>query len=225
MGSEFVKGSPSSEAQPDAEGGRSASSTPGDGYGSKTTSAGTEFMRVAPPKAGAYTRINSLIYEAGATAHTVTMMVPIRKVKVATDAAAGQAVIRLSAVPVDLDGNKIAANDFLVVKDEAGIFGAYKVASVSGNSITITTSVGSADGSGFVNKVLANSAVWFYGATGDHPDRQITMKASTITTLPDAANGWATTSGRFEPIIVHSNNATNAGTLVAVSYSNPTIGD
>jgi hypothetical protein len=216
--------SPQSEAQPDAVGVAAAvAETPGDGYGSITASFGTELLRVCPPKAGRFTRVHSTVYDCGSTAHTLTMMVPLDKTQVASDAASGQAVIKLKKAPVDAGGTKIAASDYIVVKDETGIFGVYKVASVSGLSITITTSVGSADGSGFVNKVLADAAVWFYGTASDHSKRQFTMKASTVTTLPDAINGWATSPGKFEPVVIHSDNSTAAGILVAVSYSNPKI--
>ena len=216
--------SPETEAQPDAVTAAAAvAETPGDGYGSQTQTAGTEILRVCPPKAGRFTRVHAWVYDNGATAHTLTLMVPLDKTQVASDAAAGQAVIKLKKAPVDASGNKIAANDYIVVKDENGIFGVYKVASVSGTSVTITASIGAADGSGFVNKILADSAVWFFGTTADHDKRNFTMKASAVTTMPDAINGWATSPNKFEPIVVHSNNATNAGILVGVSYSNPKI--
>lgn len=215
---------PQSEAQPDAVAAAAAVvETPGDGYGSITASSGTELLRVCPPKAGRFTRVHSTVYDCSTTAHTLTMMVPLDKTQASTDAAAGQAVIKLKKAPVDASGTKIAANDYIVVKDEAGVFGVYKVASVSSLSITITVSVGSADGSGFVNKVLADAAVWFYGTAADHSKRAFTMKASTVTTLPDAVNGWCTSSAKVEPIVIHSDNSTAAGTLVAVSYSNPRI--
>jgi hypothetical protein len=216
--------SPQSEAQPEAVAAAAAvAETPGDGYGSITATLGTELLRVCPPKAGRFTRVHSTVYDCAGTAHTLTMMVPLDKTQVATDAAAGQAVIKLKAAVADASGTKIAANDYIVVKDETGIFGVYKVASVSGNSITISVSIGSADGSGFVNKVLADAAVWFYGTAADHSKRAFTMKASTVTTLPDATNGWCTTPSKFQPIVIHSDNSTAAGTLVAVSYSNPRI--
>ena len=216
--------SPQSEAQPDSVGVAAAvAETPGDGYGSITASSGTELLRVCPPKQGRFTRVHSTVYDCSTTAHTLTMMVPLDKTQVATDAAAGQAVIKLKKAVADAGGTKIAANDYIVVKDEAGIFGVYKVSSVSGTSVTIATSIGSADGSGFVNKILADSAVWFYGTAADHSKRAFTMKASTVTTLPDAINGWCTSPGKFEPVVIHSDNSTAAGILVAVSYSNPKI--
>lgn len=215
---------PQSEAQPDAVGVAAAvAETPGDGYGSLTASSGTELLRVCPPKANRFTRVHSWIYDCGGTAHTVTLMVPVARVKVLTDAAAGQAVVKMSQAPVGTTGAKIAANDYFVVKDESGVFGAYRVNAVSGTSITIDVSIGSADSSGFVNKLIAGSFIWFFGATSLHSKRQFTMKASTVTSMPDASNGWATSPGKNEPILVHSNNATAAGTLVGLSYSNPKI--
>lgn len=215
--------SPQSEATGEAATAAAADAAPGDGYGSATAAADTVVVRVFPPKPGRLTRVNAWIYDNGATAHTITMLVPIQKVQSSTDAAAAQAVIKLKENPTNLSGLAIAANDWLVVKDEKGIFGAYRVSSVSGLSITIATSIGAAGASGFVNKILADTPVWYFGAPSEHATRQYTMKASVVTTMPYTESGWATSPAKNEPIIMHDNNATAAGIIVGVSYSNPKV--
>lgn len=220
-----VDTSPATEAQADVAGPEQAAAaeSPGDGYGSATAAAGTEILRVCPPKLGRYTRVVSAQYDCGSTSHVLTLMVTLDRVQVSTDAEAGQAVIKFNKAPVDSSGNKIAANDYFVVKDEMGIFGVYRVNAVSGLSITIDASIGTAGASGFTNKVLAGRNVWFVGAAADHAARQFTMKASTVNQLPHVPTGYATSPAAFEPIVVHSNNATNAGILSFVTYSNPAV--
>ncbi len=215
--------SPQSEAQPDIVSPEAnAAESPGDGYGSLTNTAGTPTVRVCPPKIGYFTRVTSWIYDNAATAHTVTPMVPLEKCLVSTDAAAGQAVIKFDHIPTNTAGAKIASGDWFVVKDEAGIFGSYLVSSVSALAVTITASRGSADGSGFVNKIPAGRIIWYFGSpTTDHAKRGYTMKASVVTTMPPG--NWCTTPNKHEPILVHDDNGTNAGTLTALSYANVVI--
>lgn len=221
---EDIDTSPQSEAQPDAQGpDQVVAESPGDGYGSISNTAGTPNVRVCPPKLGRFTRIHTWLYDNAATAHTVTLMVPLERVLVSTDAESGQAVIRLNKMPIDSTGNLAAASDWIVVKDEQGIFGAYRISSISGLAVTIAVSIGTADGSGFTYKVPAGNVVWFFGAPADHAKRQYTMKASVVTSMPPAASGWATTPNSHEPILVHDDNGTNAGTIVGVNFSNPVV--
>lgn len=215
---------PASEAQPEvaAPAAVASAESPGDGYGSLTNTAGTPNVRVCPPKIGYYTRLISWIYDNSTTAHTLTPMIPIAKRFVASEAAAGQAVLKFDSIPVNTAGALLQSGDWFVVKDEAGIFGAYLVSSVSGLNVTVTASRGAAGGSGFINKIPAGRIIWFFGSpTTDHAKRGYTMKASTFTTFP--TGNYCTTGGTHEPILVHDDNGTAAGTIVALSYANVVI--
>lgn len=192
---------------------------PGDSWGTTTASADTAIAVVAPPREGRFTKIKRVLYENGATVHTLTCMVSQKEVAVVTEAAAGQAVVKFSNIPTLLDSAIFAAGDFFVVQDELGIFGAYIVTSISSNSVTITASVGSAGASGFTNKILADSPVWIVGAPADHPKRQYRMKASGDTEYFDLA----TSPNVNQPIVVHSNNITAQGYIKQMTYENPVI--
>jgi len=121
----------------------------GDGYGSITDTVTVPLLRVCPPKPGCYTRVYSFWYDNLAAAlQTVTFMVPQATCAVASDASISQAVVKFSAVPSLLDGGLMAANDFFVVENENGVFDVYQVLSISGLSVTVVASVGSASASG-----------------------------------------------------------------------------
>jgi hypothetical protein len=199
-----------------------AAQVPGDGYGSSTIAFGTEVVKVIPPKAQRHTRIDGFGYECGATAHTVTVMVPLQKVKVATDAAAGQTSITLDVAPTDTSGAVPAANDFIVVRNEYGIYDVYKVASYSARVIVVTVSVGSADSNGVITKIEADTPVWFFGGTADHVKRQFRTPASAYTPFTPP-NGICTTPNVYEPVIVHSNNATATGYMSGPWASYPKL--
>lgn len=183
-----------------------------DSYGSLTQTAGTEITRVIPPNPDGRGCVGNFRYEAAATAHTLTMMTTIMTVKCASDAASGQAVLALDQMPVTPDATIVAAGDWFVVQHEDGTWNAYKVSSVSGLNITMTGN--------FSGKVKAGSSVHFMGAPADHSLRQFTMKASTTTEFDagDFRIRAATGSAKNTPVLVHSNNATNAGTLYWLSY-------
>lgn len=210
-----------SEAQPEVVAEAAVLAEPvADGYGTITAAINTVITRVCPPKKGFYSRVNGLQYDNGATEHTLTMMVMIKKVKVASEAAKTQAVLVVDALPTNYDGSAFAADDWLIVVDELGIYGAYKIASVSGLSITITTSVGSAGASGFVNKIPKGAFVWLMGAPADHSTRQYKMKASAVTTFPESRSGYCTSPGQNEPLLIHSDNTTAAAKWTYLNFSN-----
>lgn len=183
-----------------------------DAYGTITQAANTVITRVIPPNPDGRSCVGSLQYEAAATAHTLSLMTTIDTVTASSDAASGQAVLPISRNPVTPDGTLVAANDWFIVQHEDGTWNAYMVSSVSGLNITMTANL--------TGKVLAGSRVHFMGAPADHSLRQFTMKASTTYKFDagDFRIRMATGSAKNTPILVHSNNATNAGTLYHTSY-------
>ena len=186
-------------------GGSSASPYPiADGYGTKTATPPAEITRVVPPRASVRARVRGMIYKTGVTAHTVTTMVTLSEVKVDSDAAKDQAVDVLSAVPTATDGSLLATGDWMILQHEDGVWEAYKVASLSGLSVTLTN---------LAKKVLKGTRAFFVGAPGDHTDRQYTVSASeTLSPAGEGAMVCAATKDD-QPILVLSNNITNAGEL------------
>lgn len=190
----------------------------GTGLGGGTQNAGTVIQFLAPPRSGAYTRLTTVTYVAGSTAHTVTYMRPIGKTTTSAAAAASQAVINLTADPGP-SGNGIAANDFLAWQNSDGTFSFDKVSSVASLAITMTNSLSKAVSSG--------APVWDFGITSDtdprtgvaHPAYVTT--ASAANTQTDSVGGVVAALAPFEPILLNSDNASNAGkfTQITVAYS------
>ena len=176
--------------------------------GSKTAAAGTAIVRTidpyktAMPPARYFTRLSSFSYRAGATAHTLTVMKPIAATTLASAAAAAQPVIALTADP-----GSIAANDYLVIEKPDGTFHTAVVLSVAGLDITLTANV---PAGGFAT----GAKVWFLGVPGDQSaDDKYELPASATTRLADYVAGWNASVDRYEPIVLHVDNATNAGVM------------
>jgi hypothetical protein len=205
------------------------------GDGKITQNAGTVIVRLVPPREKSYTRLTSVWYTAGTTAHTLTVMRPLGKTYASSAAAAAQAVINIEANPgtysaygtINTANNGIAANDYCVYQTADGNYVVDTVSSVSTLAITMATNVPTAT-------VLKGAPFWFFGVIGDtnpnnntvHP--QYTLPASTTTYLGsdpgEAIFGFVGTipglevaswplDGMNEPMIIHSGNATAAGTI------------
>lgn len=181
-----------------------------DSYGSLTQTAGTVITRLVPPRTSLRARVTDLIYTAAATAHTITMMPALLKGKITQDAASGQAVIKIESVPTNpLDGSVLAANDIVSFQYEDGAWDLGTVSSLSGTSITLTANLSKA--------VDAESAIYFHFAPADHANRRYTAAASGTLTITNG--NLCTCPAKSYPIIVHSDNATNAGTLLKLGYT------
>lgn len=196
----------------------------GFGFSNLTATAGTAITALLPPRARAFTRLTKLLYRCGATAHTVTVLKTLGSTTLSAAAAGSQAVINLTADPgTGTPAGAIAANDFVCVQLDSGEFFLGKVSSVSTLAITLTANLPSA--------AAAGNAVWFFGAPGDHTSSQTTTKpnpavgsqypatASILNTWDDVASGLHQTLNQNEPLLVHSNNATAAGTFEQVTGS------
>lgn len=183
-----------------------------DCYGSVTQTAGTAITRVIPPNSGARACLGNFKYVPAATAHTLTAMVVVQTLSVTSDAASGQAVVPISSIPTSFDGSILAANDWLVLQYEDGSWAAHLVSSLSGLNVTVSANL--------TAKVLKDSVAYFMGAPGDHTTRQFTTIASTSYDFiaSDFRIRAATSPLPNQPILFHSNNATNAGTLHHMSY-------
>lgn len=188
----------------------------GNGVGGLTASAGTRIRFLIPPRVRGITRISKWVYTAGVTAHTLTAARPIGRTTASAAAAAGQAVINLTADP-GVSGNLIAANDLLAIRETDGVTRLYTVSSVSGLAITLTGNLTAG--------AAAGAAVWNFGILGDtdpvtgaaHPT--LVGTASATSTFEDREGGVIAGHLTDAPILVDSNNATNAGTIQQLSWS------
>lgn len=187
------------------------------GYGLVTATAGTVITRTLPAKKRHWTHLLFAKYIAGATAHTLTVMQALGTTTLSAAAAAGQAVVALTADPgVGTASGVIAANDYVVIEKPDGTFHTGIVSSVSGLNVTLTANVPTG---GFA----ALAPVWFFGVIGDgHP--QYTLTASVATTLQSTIGSVVSSLRRYQPLILHSGNATNAGVLDLVSGCYSTVG-
>lgn len=189
----------------------------GNGYTGLTQSAGTRIRLVVPPNTRGYSRVTKLVYAAGATAHTLTFARPIGKTTANGSAASGQAVINLTADPGP-SGNAINTSDLLAIRETDGVTRLYTVSSVSTLAITLT---------GNLTAGAANGAkVWNFGALGDtdpttglvHPTLAAAASPTTVS-QEDREGGVIATHERDSPILIDSNNATNAGTFTQISWT------
>lgn len=182
-----------------------------DCYGTTTQTAGTAITRVIPPKATGRACVGNWKYTAAATAHTITMMVTLAQTTVASEAASGATTVTLTTIPTAADGSILAANDFLIMQYEDGSWASFLVSSLSGLVVTVPA---------LAQKILKNSVAYFMGAPGDHASRQFTVPASGTYDFIASDFRIRAATGLLpgQPILVHSNNATNAGTMYHTSY-------
>lgn len=182
-----------------------------DCYGSVTQTAGTAITRVIPPSSGGRACVGNFKYVPAATAHTLSFLVPLSTVAVGTELASGGTTLTLSSVPTAADGSILASGDYLVTQYEDGSWAAHLASGLSGLVVTIGATT---------QKILKGAVVYFMGAPADHSTRQITTIASTSYDFiaSDFRVRAATSPLPNQPILVHSNNATNAGTLHHLSY-------
>lgn len=202
-------------------------------FPSKTANAGTIITQVIPPRKDCYANLAAVVYTAAATAHTLTVMRPFNWTTFTADAAASQAVVNIAADPgtyssgglkdnpgnytPSVANNGIAANDFVVYELPDGNFTLDTVSSVSSLAVTLSNNVPT----GGVRKGMK---LWFFGIiTNTNPLTGVAhatwaLADSATTTLePTAGVPLLRTTHKDHPMILHSGNATNAGTLVRAS--------
>lgn len=174
--------------------------------GKKTASAGTAIMAVVPaiPKMTAH--LINVTYNCGATAHTLTLMKPLEPaLELAEDIAGSGTGLELVAQP---SSGNIANSDIVVIQLDNGDFHASLLSSVDGLTATV---------SALPSAASAGNKVWTFGATSEAGHSALTMVASKShpeNTYPQTGQTVLFSAGGvFQPLIVHSDNATNAGTI------------
>jgi hypothetical protein len=184
---------------------------PGGTFGKKTETAGTAIVRVIPPKPVRQARVRALWYDNAGTAHTITLMRPLSSSTASVAADAGQTDITVNSALPDAGGNPPAAGDLVIFKDVTGAWDYGEVSSYSNLVITLTANL--------TSQIPAGNTIYFMGAPADHADEgQFPAKASVRTVLE---NILFTTVNTNQPILVHSNNGTAAGTLEMVTFDYP----
>ena len=148
-----------------------------------------------------------LSYTNSTTAHTLSFLKHYAKTTLSSAAAAGQAVVNITAdAAASLTPGAIAAGDVLVIQKPDGTWHTGQVSSVSTLAITLTANVPTG---GF----NSGATVFFMGAAADVVGTgDFALAASATTALSDTEAGVY--SGNEDgPLVVESNNATAAGTL------------
>ena len=193
-----------------------------DGTGQQTlNTAGTPYTIPLPSKPGLKVCLDSLLYTAGATAHTGYAMRPLDRTTVASAAALSQAVVNISAnvgALLATGANAISANDWLVIQSLATkLCYAVQVSSVSTLAITLTANVPVAFAPG--------DKVFFYGIKTDIqpetglPHPSYPMAASTLVTISNATgNGLTATARMNEPLLIFVDNITAQGTVNRITW-------
>jgi hypothetical protein len=184
-------------------------------FGSKTETFGTPIVRCIPPRpspaGGNRTRLTGLGYKPAATAHTLTVLGELGRTTVATDAASGATSIKVTSLPSDSSGGPPSNGDYIVIQYEDGSWDAVLISNYSALTFTVPA---------LAQKVKADSTLYFMGAPGDWANQQITMVASTEFTFvgnEKCCLGVGTKDN--SPLVVHSDNAGNAGTLRFTSFA------
>lgn len=185
----------------------------GNGHGGATQNAGTLIQFVVPSRGNQITRVTRLSYLDSGTAHTITIMRPIGRTTVAGAAAVGQTLLNFTSEP-GLGANTLAANDFVVIQEKDGIQRVYKISAVPTSypgQVTLASNL--------VAGCLGNEPVWNYGITTDtgvdgnaHPFFT-SLATSAIQTFTDSDSGIVAGFKPGDPLLLNSNNATNAGKL------------
>lgn len=186
---------------------------------SATAAFGTEIWSVVPSYQSMIPRIQSIVYTSDTAQHTITVMRAVATTVANNRASASQAVIEFSNIGAMTNPNSsvkenVAANDFVVFVDDDGKQVADKVASVAGNNVTMTSALST--------PVPEGAKIYIFGEVGRATHLQFSPPVSTTATLNVLAQGGIpgqldtnNITGEGHPMIVHSDNVTAAGTIVA----------
>ena len=177
-------------------------------YGVTTATAATAFLRLVEPRRNSKARVTSMNYRSGSTAHTLTVMKVVATTTAPAGAAASQTAIVL-ATGSPLSTEALAASDFLAWENADGGFNFGSVSSLSVNTVTMGANVPVA--------IPAGALVWAFYEVGRATHQVHSPAASTTTLFSDAISGVVEPVNFYQPLLIHSNNATAQSWLVNVS--------
>ena len=209
--------------------------SPGYSLAGLTATQGTAIVGAIPPKVGLKTVVDYVKYLGQATAHTLTFLRPLKNAdnSITRKAAAAVGTTGNITVPTAIgpSGNLLAANDRIGVVETDGVFRQYVVSAVAGSGLSFSVTGNLQVG------ISAGALIWNFGATGDtdprtgapHPAFTTNTGNGTqgnngITELTGNNYGLLATVGQNEPVLVHSNNAANAGTITICSFGHVQTG-
>lgn len=195
----------------------------------QTATAGTAIMAAVPPSENLRlkTRIMGLAYISAGTAHTLTIMKALAKTSLTAAAAAGATTINVASTTFGA-AQTLAASDFAVIRLQVATGYIYQLLAVSGVS-TLALTVTALE-----TAAPSGSPVWLFG-TASEANAGLDVLKPTISTKTqynfgdggvstsgyraEVTNVIYTRSGRGDPLIVHSDNATAAGTIENIAYA------
>jgi hypothetical protein len=192
--------------------------------GSQTAAAGTAFYGLVPGNPDGRTRVTSFSYTASNTAHTVTALRPIGRTTLAAACVVNTNTVTLAADPGP-SGNGIAANDQIVIhyrantNDRVGTYGRHTVSAWNATTKVATISPNTTAAS------ISGTKVFDFGIFSDtdpvtgaaHPGFPTNGNTVPLTyTFPGAG---IAAHQYHDPILLHSGNATGAGTLTYAEYA------
>lgn len=177
-------------------------------YGVTTQSANTAILRLVEPRRNSKARVTSMNYRSGSTAHTLTVMKVVATTTAPAGAAADQTDIVL-ATGSPVSGEALAASDYLAWENANGGFNFGVVSSLAGSTVTMSANVPVA--------IPAGALVWAFYEVGRATHQVFSPAASVTTLLADAIAGVAEPPDFYQPLLIHSNNATAQSWLVNVS--------
>ncbi len=177
-----------------------------------TETAATAITELIPPRENYRATLVALTYTPAATAHDLVLMKAIAKVSLTAASAASDTTLDLSSAT--FGGDTLASGDYVVLEHGDGTHGLYLGSGLATLVLTVNA----------ISKAANSGAdVWIMGAVTDSTYHQtIKSIASTRTTHYNGEAGLITTGydigtysrdGYGDPLVIHSANGTNAGTL------------
>jgi hypothetical protein len=203
--------------------------------GAATQSAGTAITMLVPGRKHHFTSIDQIQIKAGSTAHTVYLMnaipqpgiaaptnyqgtlpYPGKQPTCAGGAAAGQAVVNVTAAFQDAAANAAVTGDYFSVKLSDGTwFSGTATLSGSGKILTFGTNLPVA--------ALAGAPVMYHALSSNafHANYTLTPPTSATTTFPTVASDASLITSMIEdaPILIYDANGTAADIIEYVQYS------
>ncbi len=179
-------------------------------FGYHTENAGTVIQENIGGVNGQRIALSEILYTAAATAHTLSLMYPGSstgcKNTASVAAAAAQKDITVTNNPLDPAGNAAAAGDWVAYQDATGVWNFDTVANVVGKVVTMSNNIVAAG-------IAAGGLVRFFGVAADLNCAQLACGANATTEYGNGRLVWVHLD-KSEPLILQSNNATNAGFLL-----------
>lgn len=182
------------------------------GYGRVTANANTAFIRGVDGKKGKYTYLSGFSYTDSGTQHTITVMREYGRTTLAAALAAAATAVTVAADPGGT-GNPMAASDYVAIRLDDGSWHYSTIASSGSTTTLVLTTALPSDRTAPIGAPLI-----FFGAPGDtfHDNYKFLSNANSsrrdfppVDGRGPVARGTKTNS----PLILYSNNATNAGIL------------